>query len=477
MKYHKLLQKQLSRLNIKSVELPFDQRKIWKDFLQLVNKAYEEADQERYLLERSMEISSRELLSLNRQLEIAQQLGHLGYWEADVPNDKIFWSKELYILHGMTPDELPPKYDSFLRSIHESDREHMKSLLEKALVEEGTYKNELRIKISNGKYRWFYTTFQSFLNENSKILKGVSLDITVRKKAEQKITSLRNQLIFSSRLAGMADVASSTLHNVGNVLNSANVSIEFLKEFISQSKIKEMDAITVLLQKNLSRLSEYIATDPQGKYVPEYLIALLQKVKEEYELVSKEIENLSRHIAHVSDIIMAQNDIGRSSGMREKVFLPEVIDTALEMTDFSFEEHDIHIVKNYQKTPFVVADKVKLLQILLNLIRNSKDALMESSVDKKRTITISLKENNVTNQLIIKIKDSGIGISPENLKKIFSFGFTTKECGHGMGLHMSALNAKEMGGSLNVHSGGIGKGAVFDLVIPKDEVLSLLIPT
>lgn len=476
MKYHRLLQRQLSRLNINIVELNFDQKKL-EEFLQLVNKSYLEADQERYLLERSMEISSRELIELNKNLEIAQHMGHLGYWEVDIPNNKIFWSKELYFLHGLTLAEPPPTYEQSLKSIHEDDSSHMKEILEKALAEEGIYKNELRIKIANGEYRWFYVTFQSFLKEGSQILRGISLDITDRKTTEHEIASLNEQLVFSSRLAGMADVASSTLHNVGNVLNSANVSVVFLKEFISKSKIKEVDAVTDLLQQNMSRLPEYIASDPQGKYVPKYLIALLQNVKDEYALISKEVENLSKHIAHVSEIISRQNDISRVSGRREKVFLPEVIDTALEMTDFSFEEQNIHIVKKYQKTSFVLTDKVKLLQILINLIRNAKDALMESSTDAKRVITFSIKEDGLANNLIINVKDNGIGIAPENLKRIFTLGFTTKEHGHGMGLHMSALNAKELGGRLDVGSKGIGKGATFNLSIPKVEGSSSLSTT
>ncbi|MBS0271849.1 MAG: PAS domain-containing protein [Proteobacteria bacterium] len=467
----------MNRLNLKLTDFSSEQKEQLEGFLQLVNKSYLEADQERYLSERSMEISSRELLELNKNLETAQHMGHLGYWEADIVNDKIFWSKELYILHGLTPGEPPPKYDQFLKSVHEDDRAHIKSLIKIALAKEGTYKTELRIRVASGEYRWFHVMFQSFLKDGAHILRGISLDITERKKTEQEITSLHNQLILASRLAGMADVASSLLHNVGNVLNSATVSVDFLKEFIGQSKIKEVDAITLLLQENLSRLPEYIATDPQGKFVPEFIIVLLQKIKEEYTLISKEVDNLSKHITHVNDIIVSQNDISRASGMRENIFLPEAIDTALEMTDFAFEEHNIHIMKNYQKTPFVLTDKVKLLQILVNLIRNAKDALMENSVDAKKIITIFLKKDNLNNKLIIKVKDNGIGIAAENLQKIFTLGFTTKERGHGMGLHMSALNAKEMGGSLEVESGGIGKGATFNLIIPKVEVPPPLMTT
>ena len=465
MEYNKLLMRQLARLNINSVEQSPDP-KVWKEFLDVVSKTYVEADEERYLRDRSMAISSRELLDLNKNLEIAQHMGNLGYWEVNISNNKVYFSKELYSLFGLNPAESIPRYKQFIKLIHEEDRSHMQNFLGKAVNEDMAFETEVRIKIADSEYHWFYTKFQRFLKDDLYFLRGVAVDITDRKKDEQEILSLQNQLVISARLAGMADVAASTLHNVGNVLNSASVSATFLKERILQFKMKEVVDITSLLQEHLSQLPEYFDKDPQGKCVPEYLIALLQNIKNEHTLIDQEIDSLSIHLTHVNDIIVTQNDINRASGMNEKVFLPEVIDMALEMTDSYFAEHNIVLMKNYKKTSFVNIDKVKLLQILINLIRNAKDAVIENTIENTKVITFSIKEDSVANKIIMKIKDNGIGIPPENLTKIFTLGFTTKKHGHGFGLHMSALNAKEIGGSLNVESEGIGKGASFNLLLP-----------
>ena len=296
------------------------------------------------------------------------------------------------------------------------------------------------------------------------------MDITKRKVAAEQIADLHAQLVTSARLAGMADIASSTLHNVGNVLNSANVSVEFLKERSFQSDIREIENIRELLKTNLSRLPEYLETDPRGKFVPEYLIELLKDVKNNYEIFSTELENLSKSLSHIKDIILTQSDMSRASGVNEKVFMPEILDAALDMTATNFDKYDIHVHKNYQESSLVFIDKVKVLQILVNLIRNAKEALMEASDNNDKKLEVSLVEDSSEkNIIIIKIKDNGVGIPKKNLNKIFSLGFTTKTDGHGLGLHMSAISAQELGGVLSVESKGEANGATFTLTLPKVE--------
>jgi PAS domain S-box-containing protein len=468
MEYHKTLERHLNRLKMKGTTLPSDLN-VWGNFLDLISKTYGEADQERYLLERSMEISSREMFELNQRLETAQHIARLGYWEVELAHEKVFWSKELYALHGLAPEESPPHYEEFLNMIHEEDRDHMKKLLEDARTNFENYENELRIKGTDGEYHWFYVTFHRILREGLEYLRGVVLDISTRKKTEQEISELHNQLVLSARLAGMADIAASTLHNIGNVLNSAHVSIEFLKERLSQSEMKTVGQVVDLLEKNSDHLSEYLQNDPQGKYIPEYILALFKTLKKEYDTISQEIDRISKNMSHINDIILTQNDISRTLGMKEKVFLPQIIDAALGMADTSFDQYNIHVEKKYQETPYLIVDKVKLLQILINLIRNAKESLIRSSEDEERIMTLSLEEENSSHQMKICIKDTGIGILKENMSKIFSLGFTTKERGHGLGLHMSALNAQEMGGKMTVESEGPGKGATFTIFIPKIE--------
>jgi C4-dicarboxylate-specific signal transduction histidine kinase len=112
----------------------------------------------------------------------------------------------------------------------------------------------------------------------------------------------------------------------------------------------------------------------------------------------------------------------------------------------------------------VLADKHKILQILVNLIRNAKYALDDGSpAEKKMILRVAA---NGDRQVKISVADNGVGIPAENLTRIFGHGFTTRKDGHGFGLHSGAMTAKELGGSLTAHSDGPGKGAAFTLEIP-----------
>ena len=113
--------------------------------------------------------------------------------------------------------------------------------------------------------------------------------------------------------------------------------------------------------------------------------------------------------------------------------------------------------------PPITVEKHKAVQILVNLIRNAKQACDESgSPDKKMTVRVSGGEGQVR----VAVIDNGIGIPAENLTRIFEHGFTTKQNGHGFGLHSGALAAQEMGGRLTVHSNGGGAGSTFTLELP-----------
>jgi signal transduction histidine kinase len=113
--------------------------------------------------------------------------------------------------------------------------------------------------------------------------------------------------------------------------------------------------------------------------------------------------------------------------------------------------------------PLITVDKHKVLQILVNVVRNAKYACDESSNDEKR-VTVCVRVD--ADEIAIAVSDTGVGIPPENLNRIFSHGFTTRKEGHGFGLHSCALAAKELGGSLRAESAGPGKGATFTLRLP-----------
>jgi signal transduction histidine kinase len=282
-----------------------------------------------------------------------------------------------------------------------------------------------------------------------------------REEAQKKFESLL-------RRAGITDVATSILHNVGNVLNSVKVTIGLLNEkFDNKQDIKNLSATALMISENLNNISSYFLDDPKGKLIPSYLLGLAKKLENKNSELKENVAWLSENVTHIEDVVKMQKAVSGITCVPEKLFLPEVINTAIQMSNNSLSRNDILIEKKFNENIFLFTDKSKLLQILLNLIKNAKDALSSLKYDiPGKKISIAIENLSTTDPINIIVSDNGIGIPEENLTKLFSSGYTTKPDGHGFGLHSSALSAQELGGSLTVKSEGLGRGATFTLTLP-----------
>jgi signal transduction histidine kinase len=146
-----------------------------------------------------------------------------------------------------------------------------------------------------------------------------------------------------------------------------------------------------------------------------------------------------------------------------------LVEDAIAMNFGALDRHGVEVERRFSDAPPARVDRHRVLQILINLIRNAKYALDDSGrTDKLITISIAPTDGK---SVRIALADNGIGIPPENLTRIFGHGFTTRKDGHGFGLHSGALAAKEMGGSLSVHSDGLGHGATFTLELPVASIV------
>lgn len=465
---HKLLIRQLHRLGMNEDTTPKELSQ-WQTLLQSINRTYNESDQERYLLERSMDISSREMQALNDKLESAQHLARLGYWYHDRVKRENLWSKELYRMFGLENGKPAPSIELVITLIHDDDRPLVEESIRKAFTDGEKYEFEIRMRAVNeiDNYKWYHIIGNPVLEADGSVnkLSGIAMDVTSRKKAEEELQYLHQQLVISARRAGMADVATSILHNVGNVLNSASVSVELLNEYAKCQHFEKLFATGRLLKENKSDLSEYLYGDNKGRLIPLYILTLTERLKDIQESIADEVKNLSKHIRHIKDITAMQQSLGTVTVASEKIFVPEIIDTAFSMCGDIFKNNRIKIKKNYDEQFFLTTDKAKLLQILVNLLQNSRDALTMGGEGRSRLLSLSVKKSGDDNVDII-VQDNGIGISQEVLTRIFAFGYTTKKDGHGFGLHSSALAAKDLGGSLTAESDGINQGARFILNLP-----------
>jgi signal transduction histidine kinase len=296
---------------------------------------------------------------------------------------------------------------------------------------------------------------------------GTVRDISARKRAEDDRQELQNRLIALSRRAGMAEVATGVLHNVGNVLNSVNVSATVVADKLRQSELPSLAKVNQLIQANRQNLATFLTDDARGKLVPDFIADLGQCLAQEQQAMLGELSTLVKGIEHIKEIVTTQQSLARESTVLLPAEPAKLMEAAIAMQGDSLERHGIEVVRQFNCGEPIAMDKHKVLQILINLISNAKHAVkLSTSGDKRMTLVIDSVHAGERRRLRFVVKDTGVGIPAENLTRIFSHGFTTKVNGHGFGLHSAANAATEMGGSLSGHSDGPGRGACFTLELP-----------
>jgi signal transduction histidine kinase len=288
-------------------------------------------------------------------------------------------------------------------------------------------------------------------------------EIAARKQAEAEAGTAHRERLEMSRKAGMAEVATNVLHNVGNVLNSVNISVEVATEKVTGLKLATLERMATMLREQPD-LAAFFTSDPRGTEVPGFLTSVARRLASDRDAVLKELAGLGEHLKHINEIVAMQQNYANSCGMTEVLPLAELLEDALRLNAGSIERHGLQIVRDYADLPPALVDRHKVLQILVNLIRNAKHALDDGNPAEKR-LTLRLGLNG-DGRAALTVRDNGVGIPAENLARIFEHGFTTRKGGHGFGLHSSANDAREMGGSLTAQSDGPGRGATFTLELP-----------
>ena len=284
-------------------------------------------------------------------------------------------------------------------------------------------------------------------------------DITAHKAAEAEREALQRQLLETSRQAGMAEAATGVLHNVGNVLNGITVSAGLIADSLNQSRIPALSKALALLRD----CSKPFPPEAQGGRVLDYLDSLAKHLTDERQRLLREFREVRERLDHIRLIIrQQQSDAFDDGATAEPVGVAALVDDAIAMHLIS--RMGITVQRDYQPLPPIYCEKHKLLQILVNLIRNAQQALLTgNAADRRLAIRIHRRDPD---RLRIEVADNGIGIARENLNRIFEFGFTTQSEGHGFSLHASANLARQLGGDLSCHSAGPGCGAAFILELP-----------
>lgn len=458
MELHKVLMRQIRHAKLNPSECP--NLDGWRKFLERVNRFYNDADQERRLSEHSQELSGSEMNELYAELQEAQHLAHIGSWSWSKETDSIHLSAEAAAIINF--DTSNCTYGDFINLIYSDDFSRFNEERKKALTDKVSFEISVRIKM-NDRLTWVQLNGKPIYDNENQLIRmhGTIMDINSKKLAQER--ELHRQLLNVARQMGMADVATSVLHNVGNILNSVNVSVTLLQEKLKQSKIlKGFDQVNKILNSHTDDFAHYITQDPQGKQLPVYLLLLEKTLKENQVSVMEELDSLAKNIQHIKDVIIMQQNLSKPmGGLIEATVIADEIQNVINIVGF---DNSYNINRNLKILEKINLDKAKLTQILVNLTNNAKDSLITSRKQEKNLTFVVDKDQ--PDFFYIKVIDNGIGIIPNNLIKVFSFGFTTKPTGHGFGLHNSALLAAEMGGKLNVESPGENQGAIFTLELP-----------
>jgi NO-binding membrane sensor protein with MHYT domain len=400
-------------------------------------------------------------------LALATHAAGISLWELDLKNGTTLWMEnEIESLRVAGVDtRTSPR--AIVAMTHPDDASILMDAVRKAVAEgKDVCAYRFRVVTPAGKSIYLQANARIFCDERREPMRalGVSWDVTDDVLQEERQRELQAQLRDASRAAGMAEVATGVLHNVGNVLNSLGVSVAVVRSQLRESRVGDVQRVASLLLEKGNEVTTFLDNDERGQKAINYLAQLSEHLAAENKSLRNEAAAIGEYVEHICTIVAAQQAHALRGGVTEAVDAAELMDSVIAL-HFATNV-DVAIERDYDAVPPITLDRHKLIQILSNLLTNACDALKDQK-GGPRTLTVRIHAR-VPDDLVIQVRDSGVGIEPAALERMFEFGFTTKKHGHGFGLHTCAILAKELGGDLAARSDGPGCGAEFMLRVPFD---------
>jgi PAS domain S-box-containing protein len=369
----------------------------------------------------------------------------VAIYHTDAQGNVGYVNPEYRRIFGLSPEQTP---DDWSLGVHPDDRNRMEMARADFWRQPRPMRFEYRAQPKNGTVRYFAE--QVVAQPDGSGFVGTINDVS-------------DQLMIASRHAGVAEIATNVLHNVGNMLNSVNTSASLLAERVRRSKAPGISRLAALLQEQGQRAGQFIGEDERGKRIPEYLTALGEQLLTDQRATLNELALLRDNLEHINTAVATQQNYAKLCGVTETVAVIDLVEDSLRLNMGAFARHGVELKREFEDAPALNIDRHKALQILVNLIRNAKYACDESGRSDK---LITLRIQNGAHSVRISVIDNGVGIRAENMRHLFSHGFTTRRSDHGFGLHSGALAAQELGGTLRAESDGPGHGSTFVLELP-----------
>ena len=401
---------------------------------------------------------------LKSRLGTATSAAQIGVYERSANFHDVWWSEVMWEIFGQEPAHFQPTWPLWLSLVHSDDRERVRQTAGNAERARSSLSIQYRIVRPDGSIRHVQSigsTTKTQGGERNRSISGVLLDVTTRVEIEERDLAAQQSLREQSHQAGKAEIASGVLHHVGNTLNSLGIANNTARRDLKAIKPARLQSASSLILSHRETLATFFTEDKQGQHLPAYLAAFSGQLLSNVQSVEAELEMIDSLLEQLRSVIGAQTVFAKVIAQNELLNLADLVDLALKGQ--AEELLNISIVRNYKIVPVVSSNRHKLLQILLSLIDNAREAI-RSAIPSLAEIVISLYSEK--SNVVIEIRDSGVGMSKEAMSMLWQVGYTTKIRGQGVGLHDSANAAREIGATIAASSDGCGRGACFTIRLP-----------
>jgi len=407
----------------------------------------------------------RALEQLKLRFNEATRAAHVGVFERIQSDGRLWWNEVMFEIFGENPLAFRPTMEGWLTHVHPEDLDRVRENAGTATRARSSPSIQYRIIRPDGAIRHIQSIASNTYEEGDPIrITGMVMDVTERVDAEAREHTLQRQLRQSSHRAGMAEIATGVLHNVGNVLNSLGIANTTARHELKALRLDRLHQASSMIQDNRATLAAYLSDDARGRHLPEFLSAISAQLAVNAQAVETELRTIDQLLHHLRSIVSTQQSLAQLGGLREPIRLQELVESALIVQAPDLDGIEVNRV--FDELPPVATERHKLLQIVVNLINNARDAVRVGGTQPSRIIVRLHREGQFA---VLSVEDTGIGMSAEVISRLWQFGYTTKAEGHGFGLHYSANAAREIGATIEAHSEGLNQGSRFILRLPIDQ--------